>query len=302
MLRIKNIFSKQNKGKYALCFMLFALCFVPAYADEDPFAFDSYMDYPTEEEALPDNSFADFSYSNDASDVSDMANVTDGAEPDLTMPVPLYLNENAAFAAVGDMDIAGTWLGMKFEKAEILFFKSRSLYSPRKNNAIVYSVPKDWKYNFDYECRQQKIIIPTEIEKCVNSFAKKRGVLYASEMHLVRESTGETIELNFTSNATGNKIWRVIYNNDANVAEGDAEKFSDQRDKKVLSFWQGVLDKYGPPNSGADRWISSDNSFDPMMTAYYGQLILTDLGLAAMDAAENRNAARGNFRAKPYAF
>ena len=163
-------------------------------------------------------------------------------------------------------------------------------------------IPIDWKYNLDYECRQQGIIAPSQLENCINTVAKKRGLLYPAQLHLVRESTGETISIYFTSNATDNRVWRVLYNNDVNELEGAAEKFADQRQKKILSFWQGVLDKYGVPNSDGDKWISSDNSYDPMMTAYYGALDLTDLGAVANDATANVRAARENFRAKPYAF
>ena len=161
---------------------------------------------------------------------------------------------------------------------------------------------KDWKYNLDYECRQQNIYIPSELDQCIKTLARNRGLLYASELHLERSTTGEKITVYFTSNATENTVWRIVYVNDVNDVEGAAEKFENQRQKKILAFWQGVLDKYGAPNSGADQWISSGNAYDPMMTAYYGSLDLVDLGLNASDAAKNVQNARENFRAKPYAF
>ena len=229
--------------------------------------------------------------------------IQDATPVDITATAtPLYLNKNTSFADVGGMDISGAMLGMTFVDLQPLFFKQPSLYAPRKKNSIIYSVPPDWKNNLDYECRQKKVVIPTELEKCVNTLAKARGLLYAAEVHLVRDSTNETIDLYFTSNATGNKVWKIEYQNDADVVEGDAAKFSDQRDKKILVFWNEVLAKYGEPNSGNDKWISSDNSFDPMMQAFYGKLVLTDLGANAMDAATNAAAARENFRSKPYAF
>ena len=116
------------------------------------------------------------------------------------------------------------------------------------------------------------------------------------------ENTGETIVVYFTSNATDNMVYRVVYNNDVNEIEGDAEKFIKQRENKILAFWQNVLDKYGEPNSGTNRWISSTNSYEPMLTAYYGELDLIDKGLEASDLVKNAQIARENFRAKPYAF
>lgn len=227
--------------------------------------------------------------------------IQESGDADLTT-TSVSLNSGADVANVGTFDIAGIMLGMGFEDIQTLFYKNKGLYAPRAKNSIIYTIHKDWKYNLDYECRQQNIVVPAELEKCINSLARSRGLLYASEVHLLRENTGETIVIYFTSNATDNRVWRVMYNNDVNEIEGANEKFDNQREKKILAFWNNVLEKYGAPNSGEDKWISSTNSYDPMMTAYYGSLDLTDMGRHASDEAQNISAARENFHAKPYAF
>ncbi|MCL2538469.1 MAG: hypothetical protein FWF34_03130 [Alphaproteobacteria bacterium] len=268
-----------------------------AHADDYDFAFDSF-DFAAPA-AFDFGGAPPFSFDDD--NIPD-AFIMDAPETEMAMPTQMFLNPGAEYLGVKNKDIAGIFLGMPFEDVRTLFFRARSLYTPRTNNAIIFSVPRDWKYNLDYECRGQRIVAPAELEKCINSLARARGLLYASEMRLIRESTGETIDVFFTSNTTHNRVWRVVYKNDANVLEGDATRFAAQRDRKILAFWQGVLDKYGPPNAGTDAWISSDNAFDPMLRAFYGQLELTDAGLNAMDAADNATRAREQFRAKPYAF
>lgn len=227
--------------------------------------------------------------------------IQESRDPDLN-PESVSLNDGASIANVSKFDIAGVSLGMSFENVQRLFFKIKSVYVPRKKNSIVYTMHKDWKYNLDYECRRQKIVIPSELEKCINTLGRKRGLLYASELHLERLNTGETIEVYFTSNATDNVVWRVVYKNDVNELEGDGEKFANQREKKILSFWQSVIDKYGVPNSGNDKWISTTNAFDPMMKAYYGSLDLIDNGRNSSDSSKNIETARKNFNSKPYAF
>ena len=227
--------------------------------------------------------------------------IVDSGDADIT-PGGVSINYDAAPASVGNFDIAGVYLGMPFEDAYTLFYHLGGLYSPRADNSIIYTMHKDWKYNLDYECRQQGIFVPSELEQCVNTLGRNRGLLYASEMHLLRAETGETLDIYFTSNATDNVVWRVEYNNDVNELEGDAEKFENQRQKKILAFWQNVLDKYGAPNSGTDKWLSSNNAYDPMMTAYYGSLELVDNGRNANDVAISVQQARQNFQAKPYAF
>lgn len=199
-------------------------------------------------------------------------------------------------------DIAGVMLGMDYYGVYNLFFNRTGLYAPRQRNSVVYTINKEWKYNLDYECRQNGIFVPEKLEKCIYSLAKNRGLLYVSEIHLERNFTGETIDIYFTSNATDNLVWKVVYNNDVDTKEGEHEKFENIREKKILAFWQGVIDKYGVPNSGEDKWISSENAYEPMMQAYYGQLVLMDNGLDATDSALNIQKARENFRAKPYAF
>ena len=227
--------------------------------------------------------------------------ITDGADADFMLDA-ITLNDDATGTGVSGFDIAGVMLGMGFDDVENLFYKTKGLYAPRKKNSIIYSIHKDWKYNLDYECRQDGIFIPEKLEHCVRTLAKNRGLLYASEMHLVRENTGETLDVYFTSNATDNVVWRVVYNNDVNELEGESEKFENQREKKILAFWQSVLDKYGAPNSGTDKWVSSDNAYDPVMTAYYGALDLVDNGRRAADESRNIQQARENFKAKSYAF
>ena len=213
----------------------------------------------------------------------------------------ISINSGAVPLNVAGFDIAGIMLGMSFDDVQFVV-SADGLYTERQKNSVVYSMHSDWKYNLDYECRRQKIYAPAQLEKCINSLARNRGVLYASELHLVRNVTGETIDVFFTSNATDNVVWKVVYKNDTNEVEGDAEKFENQRDKKTMYWWQNVIDKYGVPNSGTARWASSDNSFDPMMSAYSGELELIDCGKYTEDSSLNVQQSQDNFAAEPYAF
>lgn len=252
-----------------------------AFADD--FDYDSYDSYYADDAALDDSAIE----------------TTDGENSCQVSSVAI--NSDASPMAVGNFDIAGIMLGMTFEDAQLIV-RENGLYALRPKDSIVYNIHQDWKYNLDYECRQQKVYAPEKLERCIRSLARARGLLYAGELHLVREYTGETIDVYFTSNATDNLVWKIVYNNDVADVEGDAAKFDNQKNKKILKWWQGVLDKYGAPNSDSDKWVSSDNAYDPMMTAYYGRLELTDCGRFSDDDSRNLTAAADNFAAKPYAF
>ena len=55
---------------------------------------------------------------------------------------------------VKHFDIAGVMLGMDYDEVYNLFFNRSGLYAPRKRNSVIYTINKEWKYNLDYECRQ----------------------------------------------------------------------------------------------------------------------------------------------------
>ena len=249
----------------------------------------------------------DFVEMPDSGDVSDAGDIdtyditTSGGDDIECALTSVAINADSEPIAVANFDIAGIMVGMSFEDVQIAV-RENGLYVPTAKNNIIYSLHQDWRDNLDYECRQRKIFAPKQLENCIRSLAKNRGLLYASEMHLIRERTGETIDVYFTSNATDNTVWKIVYKNDVNEVEGDAKKFAVQRERKIMAFWQNILDKYGVPNSNTDKWVSSDNAYDPMMTAYYGQLELTDCGRYADDDSKNTIQAKDNFVAKPYAF
>ena len=266
---------------------LMSMCLVIVFSSAT-FADDNFYDEYEYDETTDDLSFDEFA-------------TVDSDDIDVNTE-SVSLDYGKAPVDVKYFDISGIMLGMDYDEVYNLFFNRSALYAPRKKNSVVYTINKEWKYNLDYECRQNNIFIPEKLEKCIYSLAKNRGLLYVSEIHLERSFTGETIDVYFTSNATDNLVWKIVYSNDVNNSEGDSEKFENIREKKILAFWQGVLDKYGVPNSGDDKWISSENAYDPMMQAYYGQLVLLDNGLNTTDSSLNIQQARENFQAKPYAF
>ena len=283
----KNILTKARRIIYALCLL------IPYSVQADPF-FDTDWDAPAPVAA------AAFDFGNH--DIFADEIITTADELDLSLMTPVHLNPGARNLDVMSFDIAGVMLGQPFDVVFNQFRNRQSLYQLRARNAVVFSISRDWKHNLDYECRQRNIFAPRQLANCVNSLARARGLLYASELHLERPATGERIVVYFTSHATGNIVWRVVYTNNVDDLPGEHERFHAQRESRIATWWSAVLDKYGEPNSGTDRWISADNTFEPMMSAWFGRLELTDLGLNAYDAAENFQNARENFPALPYFF
>ena len=113
-----------------------------------------------------------------ASDAFDFDNcaIVDSADADITME-DVDLNSGASVASVASFDIAGIMLGMSFDDVYTLFFREHGLYAPRERDSIIYTIHPDWKYNLDYECRSGGTVIPAELEKCIHSLARNRGML-----------------------------------------------------------------------------------------------------------------------------
>ncbi len=206
------------------------------------------------------------------------------------------------FKNVAIFDIQGVALGQRFDDIQTVFFNTKNLYTPVAKDSITYTIPKEWKYNLDYECRQQGLFVPADVSQCIKTSAIKKGILYPAEVRLERASTGEKIYIFLTSNLTDNLVYKVIYHNDVNELSGNGEVFQYQKEKKILNFWKNVLEKFGQPNSGSSEWISSDNPYDPKMSAAYGELILENQGLYYKDLEENAKNSEENFKAKDYAF
>jgi len=299
---LKNILSKSIKVKSLVHFFTLSLILLFAHgANADPF-FDFDWDEPaafTPIAASPAPiSFEDFGNHNLFAD--EIIQTT--GDIDLLVAATANLNPGMPMADVMSFDIAGIMLGQDFATVYRTFRDTPQLYQFRARNPVVFSISRDWKVNLDYECRRNRVFAPMALSNCINAIARERGLLYAAQLHLERPATGETITVHFTSNATGNVVWRVIYENDVDNIPGDAEIFHWQRESRVFVWWNAVVEKFGMPNSGNDRWISSSSTFEPMMTVFYGRLDLTDLGLNAYDVSLNFQSARDNFPALPYFF
>ena len=144
--------------------MSVALCGT-GFADDDDDGFD-FMQDEIDEFDSGDNQ--DIMFSDDAGGDS-----VDNAKS-------VNLNEGAGLVNVSGFDIAGIMLGMSFEDVYNLYHEHSTLYAPRKRNSLVYTIPTDWKYNLDYECRQQNIFVPAQLEQCIRTLAQNRGLLYTT--------------------------------------------------------------------------------------------------------------------------
>ena len=125
--------------------------------------------------------YANTSVADDLDDSFDFDNfaIENGGDIDIDMD-PVSLNDDADLINVNQFDISGIMLGMSYDDVYNLFFNDSGLYAPRKNNSVVYSINDEWKYNLDYECRQNNIFVTDKLNQCINSLARNRGVLYDS--------------------------------------------------------------------------------------------------------------------------
>lgn len=201
-------------------------------------------------------------------------------------------------------DIAGVILGSSYQYVVEDAVK-QSGYKIEKEDT---RYPKFFEYNYNYECRKSKEQTPTQIQKCTRDMAAQNKQIYTNYMKLVKDSTGEEVELYFTSNQTENVVYQIIYQNDADKIEGIGEAYDYQRQEKLRRFLLKVYDKFGNPNivdteNASQIWASDpSNPKKPTMRIYYGKIVIEDLSLFEQDELLSKEMAQKTFKAKDYDF
>ena len=145
-----------------------------------------------------------------------------------------------------------------------------------------WEIPNFIRWRYEEQCRNQGVIGYERIGSCVYQLAKKNNYLYPEKMSFSNFQTKENIEVFFTSNFTGNKVYRVMYQTDAANVTGSGPKAEYLRNIKVFDFWKKINQKYGTPdNKEQIIWGLGENK--PSLKAETGKLILEDPLLLELD-------------------
>lgn len=174
-------------------------------------------------------------------------------------------------------DISGVMLRMSTKQADDALQKRGY-----KKTAEKYEIPNFIRWRFEEMCRNQGVVGYERLESCVVQMSKKNNYMYVQHQNYNNFRTQESMELYYTSNFTGNKIYRITYQSQAANIKGNSAKANYLRNIKIYDFWKQINQKYGvPDNQEQVTWGLGENK--PYLKAATGYLLLTDPILVELD-------------------
>lgn len=174
-------------------------------------------------------------------------------------------------------DISGIMLRMDISQV-MEAMKKRSY----KKTAEHLEIPNFIRWRFEEQCRNEGVVGFERIASCVVIMAKKNNYQYIQQISFSNFHTKENIEVFLTSNFTGNKVYRIIYETAAANIKGSGPKADYLRNLKIFDFWKKINQKYGiPDNKEQVTWGLGENK--PSLHAETGKLELVDPMLLELD-------------------
>lgn len=153
------------------------------------------------------------------------------------------------------------------------------------------SVPLFYSTDYAYKCRAKGLVIPDQITQCIKDYACHEKTRYISEVFLTKKNI--EIRLYFTSNATDNLLYKIIYKNKGDNSLNFTHINKARKELRLKEFWNAVFDKFGYPDDSRN-YIWGDPTKGYMKaymsgSNYDGFIILEDVKLSNDDyfAAED---------------
>lgn len=174
-------------------------------------------------------------------------------------------------------DIAGIMLRMDRQQVEDAM-KKRGYQKIYEH----LDIPNFIRWRYEDRCRRENVVGYERIMSCVHKLAEQNNYQYVQEMKFSNFQTQEGIDLYLTSNFTGNKVYRIMYETEAANVTGSGPKAEYLRNMKVFDFWKKINQKYGQPdNKDEVSWGLGEKK--PYLRAKTGKLLLEDPMLLELD-------------------
>lgn len=174
-------------------------------------------------------------------------------------------------------DISGVMLRMNTKEVEAAMRK-RSY----QKNSEKYAIPNFIRWRYEELCRNNGVVGYERTEACVVKLAQKNNYQYVEQLIFNNFRTQESMQVFFTSNFTGNRVYRIIYHSDAANIKGSGAKADYLRNIKIYDFWKKINQKYGvPDNKEQVIWGLGENK--PYLQASTGRMMLHDPMLMELD-------------------
>ena len=153
------------------------------------------------------------------------------------------------------------------------------------------SVPLYYATDYAYQCRRKGLVIPDQVNQCIKDFACHKKTRYISEAKLTRKN--EIIHLYFTSNATDNLLYKILYINKGDNSLNFTRINKAKKELRQKEFWAAVFERYGYPDDG-EKYIWGDPSKAYMKAYMSGSnydafILMEDVSLSNEDYFEAKD-------------
>ena len=149
-------------------------------------------------------------------------------------------------------------------------------------------VPLFFATNYAYQCRKEGALTPDSVTKCIKDKACKEKTRYIKEAVLRRKN--EILQLYFTSNATDNQLYKIIYINKGDNSLNFTQINTAKKKLRMHEFWNAVFDKYGYPDDEKNYvWGDPKKAYMKAFltgSSYDAYIILEDIQLSNEDYFE----------------
>ena len=203
--------------------------------------------------------------------------------PVVPAPIPERQEPPRPLHNVSSFDIHGFYLGSSL--SEVLHQAKQHGY---RVTLTQESVPLFYATDYAHQCHEKGIIIPDKVKQCIKDYACHQKTRYISEVKLSRKN--ETFHLYFTSRATDNLLYKIIYTNKGDNSLNFTRINKAKKQLRQTEFWHAVFDKFGYPDD-QKLYIWGDPAKAYMkayMTGsnYDGFIIMEDIQLSNEDYFE----------------
>ena len=153
------------------------------------------------------------------------------------------------------------------------------------------NIPLYYATDYAYQCRQRGLVVPDQLSQCIKDYACHQKTRYISEAKLTRKN--EIIHLYFTSNATGNLLYKILYINKGDNSLNFTRINKAKKELRHKEFWDAIFAKYGAPDDGT-KYIWGNPSKAYMKAYMSGSnydafILMEDVTLSSEDYFEAKD-------------
>lgn len=191
----------------------------------------------------------------------------------INLPSNKNIANNISFQPSGDIgqiedvrgfELEGFYLGMTTD--EVIQLANENRYKITSSKKAISKFRTSY---YESLCKSRKIYLPADIRTCINQMSQQNDTTYLSELKISRPKTHEYMEFYFTSPATDNRLWKIVYQNKGDNSLNFTRANTQKKLNRKEAFLNAVYNKFGHPNN-AEKFIWGNERDAYMQIGIYG--------------------------------